>query len=37
MQDAPQDTDVAAIASVPKTEVVGLKHFKRLMPLLAAP
>jgi hypothetical protein len=34
MQDAPQDTDVAAIASVPKTEVVGLKHFKRLMPLL---
>lgn len=34
MQDAPQDTDVAAATPLREVEVVGLKHFKRLMPLL---
>jgi hypothetical protein len=36
MPDAPQDMEIAAAAvpSLREREVVGLKHFKRLMPLL---
>jgi hypothetical protein len=34
MQDAASDTDVSAVPTVGEVEAVGLKHFKRLMPLL---